>query len=56
MYNRVKKRIIDQLSTTSTKDKIKSKESTSSNLPSNRVTFVKEIRVHVYCEKEDDKL
>ncbi|GBB95234.1 hypothetical protein RclHR1_00250032 [Rhizophagus clarus] len=56
MYNRVKKRIIDQLSTTSTKDKIKSKEPKPSDLSSNRVTLVKEIRVHVYCEEENENL
>ncbi|CAB4383894.1 uncharacterized protein OCT59_003351 [Rhizophagus irregularis] len=56
MYNRVKKRIIDQLSKDKM-DKIKSKEpSTSSNLPSNRVTLVKGIRVHVYCDDENVKL
>ena len=53
MYDRVKKRIIDQLSTTSTiKDKARSKEPTTSNYSSHRVTFVKENRVHVYYEEE----
>ncbi|CAG8521908.1 6501_t:CDS:2 [Funneliformis caledonium] len=52
MYNRVKKCIIGQLSTTSTKDKVKSKELAAINHASHRVTFSKDNRVYVYYEEE----
>ncbi|CAI2175203.1 15907_t:CDS:2 [Funneliformis geosporum] len=48
MYNRVKKRIIGQLSTTSIKGKVESKELAKIN---HGVTFSKENRVYVYYEE-----
>ena len=55
MYYRIKKRIIGQLSTTSTKNKAESKEPATNHASSHRVTLVKENRVHVYyCEEESE--
>ena len=54
MYNRVKKRIIDQLSTTPTKDKAESKEPAIDHA-SHRVTSSKENRVYVCYEEESVK-